>query len=210
MDETIEERLAALERAVTDGSHDCSALAEGAAAADRVTEIESELDDLTDRVAELEAATQALRGYVGNVRSVNTEVEERADLALSKAEAARRAVDQVQSRRDTAVSGADGTGDTSGVETDGSAADDDREGNPSAGRCAHCDQPLGNTDDQSRESGDGSGPTFGSRVEALGGDDIGRTDPPQAVTGAQTDGGVATDERADDGTGILARVRALL
>lgn len=86
MDETLEQRLAAVERALTDGNHDLSALATSGDIAHRLDEVESDLDTLADRVAELEAATQALRGYVGNVRAVNREVERRADAALAAVE----------------------------------------------------------------------------------------------------------------------------
>ena len=50
------------------------------------------LDDLETRVAELEAAVQAIRGYVGEVRAINEDVERRADRALRKAEAVERNV----------------------------------------------------------------------------------------------------------------------
>jgi len=50
------------------------------------------LDDLESRMAELEAAVQSLRGYVGEVRAINEEVEHRADRALRKAEAVERQV----------------------------------------------------------------------------------------------------------------------
>lgn len=50
------------------------------------------LDDLETRVAELEAAVQALRGYVGSVRAINEDVERRADRALRKAESIERHV----------------------------------------------------------------------------------------------------------------------
>lgn len=91
MDESLEARLAAVERTLTDGDHDTDALADAAEVAERIETVESDLADLTDRVAELEAASQALRGYVGNVRAVNEEVQQRADLALSKAETAAEA-----------------------------------------------------------------------------------------------------------------------
>ena len=86
MDDALRERVEALERAVTDGEHDLSAVADEAAALDRLETLESDVADLADRIEELEAATQALRGYVGNVRSVNRDVERRADAALAKAE----------------------------------------------------------------------------------------------------------------------------
>lgn len=87
MDDQLEERVATLERAVTDGEADPAALTEAAVTAERLEDLEAAVEDLTDRVAELEAAAQALRGYVGNVRSVNRDVEERADLALARVEA---------------------------------------------------------------------------------------------------------------------------
>jgi septal ring factor EnvC (AmiA/AmiB activator) len=88
MDETLEERLAAVERTLTDGDHDLTALENAGERADRLDDLEAEMDTLDERIAELEAATQALRGYVGNIRATNNEVEQRADLALEKAESA--------------------------------------------------------------------------------------------------------------------------
>jgi hypothetical protein len=91
MDE-LEARIEALERAVTEGDHDLSELATEGETRDRLAAVETELGDLADRVAELEAATQALRGYVGNVRAVNRDVEQRADAALAKAESLESAI----------------------------------------------------------------------------------------------------------------------
>lgn len=82
----LRERVEAVERALTDGDGDLTALAAGAASADRIDSLEAELGELQEDVAELEAATQALRGYVGSVRSVNESVEERADAALAAVE----------------------------------------------------------------------------------------------------------------------------
>lgn len=87
MDEALGERVAALERAITDGDHDLSALAREGELADRVEALEAEVTELTDRVDELDAATQALRGYVGNVEAVNREVERQAEAALAAVEA---------------------------------------------------------------------------------------------------------------------------
>lgn len=89
VDQTLHERLAAVERAITEEGTvaDLSTTAERhrrlEALTERVEEIESCLD-------ELDAATQALRGYVGSVRAVNEEVEKRADLALAIAERTER------------------------------------------------------------------------------------------------------------------------
>ncbi|WP_119817276.1 DUF7310 family coiled-coil domain-containing protein [Halalkaliarchaeum desulfuricum] len=56
--------------------------------------IADEIAKLESRVAELEAATEALRGYAGSVRSVDREVERRADLALATAERLQRRLDE--------------------------------------------------------------------------------------------------------------------
>jgi hypothetical protein len=53
---------------------------------------------LEDRVAELEAAVQALRGYAGSVRAVNDRVEERADAAVATAEDCRERVGALERR----------------------------------------------------------------------------------------------------------------
>lgn len=92
-DDDFDERLRAIERALTDGAGDCTDLADAAALASRVEELEDRLDDLAERTDELDAATQALRGYVGNVRSVNRDVERRADAALAQ-------VDRLEARID--------------------------------------------------------------------------------------------------------------
>lgn len=87
MDDALRERVEALERAITDGEHDLSAVADEAEALDRLDSLDSRLTALEDGIEEVQAATQALRGYVGNIRSVNTDVEQRADAALTKVEA---------------------------------------------------------------------------------------------------------------------------
>ncbi len=92
-EETLTRRLRAVERSLTDGDHDVEALREAGVLADRVESLELQLSEAEDRITELEAATQALRGYVGNVRSVNEDVERRADAALA-------AVDRLEERTD--------------------------------------------------------------------------------------------------------------
>lgn len=87
MDDALHERVDALERAVTDGDGDLAALADAAEHAGRIDQLANDIAELQEQVAELEAATQALRGYVGNIRSVNRDVEKRAETALATAEA---------------------------------------------------------------------------------------------------------------------------
>lgn len=85
-DDRLEARLEAIERALTGGETAVVDLEDAAALRADLAEANEQLDDLDERVTELEAATQALRGYVGNVRQVNEEVERRADAALAKVE----------------------------------------------------------------------------------------------------------------------------
>lgn len=96
--EDLRERVEAVERALTDGNGELTALAEGAASAERVEELSSEVAALQEEVAELSAATQALRGYVGNVRSVNEAVEERADAAVAAADSLEERVERLESK----------------------------------------------------------------------------------------------------------------
>lgn len=93
-EDPLEERLAAVERAVDDG--DTAATAAADRLRDRVAAVE-------DDVAELEAAVQAVRGYVGGVRHVNDEVEQRADAALAKAEAVERTLEVTRADGDAAA-----------------------------------------------------------------------------------------------------------
>ena len=88
--ERLERRLRTVERTLTGDDHDLEAVV----GHELVETLEERLADAEERVDELEAANQALRGYVGNVRSVNEDVEQRAEAALA-------AVDRLEERLDT-------------------------------------------------------------------------------------------------------------
>ncbi|WP_336336945.1 DUF7310 family coiled-coil domain-containing protein [Haloarcula brevis] len=94
--ETLAERLRTVERTVTDGATEFPEVTELGEVEERVDSLERRVEDIDERTAELEAATQALRGYVGNVRTVNEEVEQRADAALA-------ATDRLEERLDDAL-----------------------------------------------------------------------------------------------------------
>jgi hypothetical protein len=82
----VEARLEAVERALADGDTDLSAVGEAAEHGRELGELKERVDELESQVTDLAAGVQAVRGYVGNVRTVNRDVERRADAALSKVE----------------------------------------------------------------------------------------------------------------------------
>lgn len=87
--ERVESRLAAVERALTGGEAPeggVGVLEDAAALEGRVTDVEDRLTAIEDRLDDLDAATQAIRGYVGAVRAVNRDVERRVNLALAAVE----------------------------------------------------------------------------------------------------------------------------
>ncbi len=76
----LADRVATLERALSDGagSEDHPS--------DPPADVEDRLATVESDLADLEAAVQAVRGYVGQVRHVNREVERTAETALAVAE----------------------------------------------------------------------------------------------------------------------------
>jgi len=106
-EETLERRLEAVERALVDGDAP-DGLADLAALNERVTRLETHLEELGRRLDELDAATQAIRGYVGNVRHVNRDIERRAAAALATAERVEAKLETDDSRA-TRGRGVDGT-----------------------------------------------------------------------------------------------------
>jgi hypothetical protein len=84
----LADRLDAVERALTGSERSVESIVDEAAAADERASLAGRLSALESRVDELEAATQAVRGYVGSIHAVNRDVEQRAELALARATAA--------------------------------------------------------------------------------------------------------------------------
>jgi hypothetical protein len=83
MDDGLDERIDAVERAITDG-HSADGLTDAARMERRLDDLEATVDDVDDRLADLEAAVQALRGFAGGVRAVDEEVERRANAAVAR------------------------------------------------------------------------------------------------------------------------------
>lgn len=77
----ITERLAAVERRLTDSGVDPAA--DAAAVEARVSELEARADDIEERLASVESGLDALRGLVGEIERADGAVERRADAALA-------------------------------------------------------------------------------------------------------------------------------
>lgn len=92
-DDRLTQRLAAVERAVVDGDAGIDELEELADLRADLDALESRLETHERRLATLESRLEAVGGFVGNVESVNADVERRADAAVA-------AVDRLESRID--------------------------------------------------------------------------------------------------------------
>jgi len=166
-DGRLAERLRAVERAITGTDDAVVDLGDEAAAAAERDALSERLDDLESRVTELEAATQAIRGYVGSIRSVNQAVERRADLALAEArKGGEDAVDGRAADRETERHDARTRSTTIGGEaSDGTVPDEDaldaalpadRSGEGESGVPAASTPATGNADDTGDEATDDS------------------------------------------------------
>lgn len=80
--DTLEDRLRAVERALGEGDPPES-VARVAELTARVEAVEADLDSVTERLLVVEAAVQALQGYVGHVQDANREIGRRATAALA-------------------------------------------------------------------------------------------------------------------------------
>lgn len=117
----LAERLRAVERALVDGDPP-EAIASAADLTARVEALETELEELADRLLTVEAVVQALQGYAGHVQHVNRSVGRRADTALG-------AVEERTGQSDDGVRGKGRNGDQPiqaepGVDSSSMAADE--------------------------------------------------------------------------------------
>jgi len=185
--DTLEERLTAVERALTDGESDFETLAEAGEVASRLETVERRLDDLEEQVSELDAATQALRGYVGNVRSVNRDVERRAETALAKVEEIESQYVAPDGQSEPAATG----GQSESTETPNFGEQDRTEHEH---RCTACGQV---TDETITRQRDGPTPSEWAR-------EVGADRGPSGETAPRADGGPSQERPA---TGQTARGR---
>jgi hypothetical protein len=208
----LETRIDALERAITDGEGDFDDVRAAAETGARLDDLETDLGELQDRVCELEAATQALRGYVGNVRAVNEDVASTADAALEKAEtieAALSAPDPDDSTTDTGNSAdqprtraPETAGGSDQCEPVAAGQTPDHRDAATGGGNGTTDWSHGRGTDQARRPGESTTPDGGSRPSgsAAGDGDAGRdaSTAPRCERCGKPRDGEAPRETADD------------
>jgi hypothetical protein len=122
----LRERVDALERAVTDGHAD-DGLPEAARLSARVDDVEATVEELDDRLAELEAAVQALRGFAGGVRAIDDAVERRANAAIARVDRLEAELARADAADEEPDRAGDGGADTR-ARRDGAAEDADSHG----------------------------------------------------------------------------------
>lgn len=110
----IDQRLAAVERVVVDGEQELPELAELATIAEDVERLESRLAEHETRIADLEARTQTLSGFVGKVESVNESVEREAATAVASVDRLERRLDAIEGELENSID-ANGDHDGSGA-----------------------------------------------------------------------------------------------
>lgn len=215
-EEALAERLAAVERALADGDD----AADGTASPDSA----GRLDDLEERVAELEAAVQAVRGYVGSVKHVNDDVADRADAAMARAAAVERALEargvdgSRRNRRENPATQEPGGGPL--VDAAGALADDPV--GSEAGGCPRCggardgrgpDRPAGRRDRDPAPTDDRSDRDPDQCREGRPDDDGDRARDPTRPPGRGPRGvghrRLGAEDAESDG-GLLARLGELL
>ena len=85
MTDDVTERLAAVERALTDDDTAPADLSDPAAVESRLDALETRLDAFEERLADVEGDIAAVRGHVGAAERVDRETEQTAQRALATA-----------------------------------------------------------------------------------------------------------------------------
>jgi hypothetical protein len=199
MDDRLEERVAALERTITDGHAD-DGLPDAARMDARLDELEATVDDVEDRVAELDAAVQALRGFAGGVRAVDEAVERRADAAVAGVD---RLETELAAVRE-AVSGRDETSVANEATDRDHATAPPRDARTTSQRDSSRREPSVAGD---RSEAGRVGDCSRDRDASLTGEVAARTDDALADAAAME---AAESDDDDDGRSLAERIRRLL
>lgn len=81
--DSLDDRLRAVERALTNADQSVADVEDVATLTRQVETLTTQLETVEQRLDRLDAAVQAVRGYVGQQKAVNDDVERRADAALA-------------------------------------------------------------------------------------------------------------------------------
>lgn len=92
----LDQRLSAVERVVVDGDLSLDELEELTSLAETVTALETRIGEQEQRLADLEAGIQSIEGYVGNVESINDDVERQAASAVATVDRLERRVQTLE------------------------------------------------------------------------------------------------------------------
>ena len=101
--ERIEQRLSAVERTVVDGDGLVDELTDLESIADRLDGLEARVERHERRIASLEGSIDAVGGFVGNVESVNEDVEKQADAAIAAVDRLEYRLDELERRVDSSA-----------------------------------------------------------------------------------------------------------
>ncbi len=155
----LDERLRAVERALTGTDRDLTAIADAGEVTDCIEELDERLSAVETQVTELEAAVQAIRGYVGSVRAVNREVEGRSDTALATARAVERRLEESRDGVESPAIETPPSKDGAGSSSAGDSTNDGHADGSSSGERDRTERPAGTDDPASRsdpETADGN------------------------------------------------------
>ncbi len=94
--ERLDRRLSAVERAVVDGDAEIDRLANLAALAEDLERLDSRVGNHERRLAKLNGAVGSIGGFVGNVESINEDVERRADAAIADVDRLEYRIDELE------------------------------------------------------------------------------------------------------------------
>jgi hypothetical protein len=200
MDDRLEERVAALERALTDGHAD-DGFPEAGRMDARLDELEATVADHDDRVAELDAAVQALRGFAGGVRAVDEAVERRADAAVAGVDRLESELAEVREAVNDRA-GASVADEPAGRNGAGVVGDPTDSGHDAAPHRDSCRCERGVAGDRTAEGAS----RVGDRGDSLTGEVATNTDAALADAAAME----AEADDDDDGRSLAERIRQIL
>lgn len=156
--ERLDQRLTAVERVLVDGDFALDELSDLAEVVERLEHLESRVEEHERRLGVLQGKTQSIEGFVGNVRSVNEDVEQQANAAIAAVDRVERRLDALD-RQLNAVDGVDG------FRPEASAAADDSSEEPRTPEGA----VVGDASDRPPERHDRDSPTENRESEPAAG-----------------------------------------